>query len=99
MKLNPVPPSKFVLKGIELHLDVLSGYMMDGKIAATAEEIAVIKSLIDRVGGGAHAFDSFGHAISYDKLTRQMMSDLGVFYCGLHDTGAAVFPAQRGEDA
>ena len=98
MKREPVPPSKFVLKGIELHLDVLGGYMVDGRIKATVDEIALIKRLSKRVGGFEHAFDSFGHAISYDDLTRQMMNDLGVFYCGLHDTGTAVFPATA-EDA
>ena len=69
-----------VRKGIELHLDVLGGFMEKGKLPCTEAEIEFVKGLSERVGGYGEAFSSPASAMKYQNLTVKMMHSLGRYY-------------------
>ena len=69
-----------VRKGIELHLDVLGGFMEEGKLPCTKAEIDLVRRLSKRVGGYDEAFYSPTSAMKYHNLTVKMMDSLGRYY-------------------
>lgn len=72
-----------VRTGIELHLDVLIGFIEAGQIKGTEAEIDMLKSLSCRIGGFDSATDHLGAALSYTSRVKMMADKLGAFYGGL----------------
>lgn len=69
-----------VRAGIELHLDVLIGFIEAGQIKGTEAEVDMLKSLSCRVGGFDRATDNPLAAVAYKYRTKMMADKLGAFY-------------------